>query len=71
MGTAVGISLLSRIEAEIHVTSFLLPVNGRHLSFPAPRTSDGIYMCTIVFQDPENLGAAIGIPFLSCVEAKI
>ena len=31
MGIAVGISLLSCIEAEIYVMSVLLPVNGRHL----------------------------------------
>ena len=31
MGIAVEISLLSCIEAEIHVILFLLPVNGRHL----------------------------------------
>ena len=33
MGIAVGISLLSCIEAEIYVMPFLLPVNGRHLRF--------------------------------------
>ena len=33
MGIAVEISLLSCIEAEIYVISFLLPVNGRHLRF--------------------------------------
>ena len=31
MSIAVEISLLSCIEAEIYVISFLLPVNGRHL----------------------------------------
>ena len=31
IGIAVGISLLTCIEAEIYVLSFLLPVNGRHL----------------------------------------
>jgi len=33
MGIAVEISLLSCIEAEIHVISYLLPVNGSHLKF--------------------------------------
>ena len=33
MGIVVGISLLSCIEAEIYVRSFLLPVSGRHLRF--------------------------------------
>jgi len=31
MGVAVGISLLSCIPAEIHVFSYVLPVNGRNL----------------------------------------
>ena len=31
---AVGISLLSRIRAEIYVISYLLPVIGRHRGFP-------------------------------------
>ena len=30
---AVGISLLSCTETEIHAMSYLLPVNGRHLGF--------------------------------------
>ena len=33
IGIAVGISLLSCIEAEIYTMSYLLPVNGRHLGF--------------------------------------
>jgi len=31
MGIAVGISLLSCIEAEIYVISYLLPVNCSHI----------------------------------------
>ena len=34
MSMAVGFSLLSCIQAEIHVMSFLFPVNGRHLQVP-------------------------------------
>ena len=34
MGIAVGISLRSRIRAEIYVIQYLLPVNDRHLRFP-------------------------------------
>jgi len=33
MSVAVGISLLSCIQAEIYVISYPLPVNGRHLCF--------------------------------------
>ena len=33
IGSAVEISLLSCIEAEVYVISFLLPVNGRHIWF--------------------------------------
>ena len=32
-GTAVGIPLLSRIQAMIYITSYLLPVSGHHLYF--------------------------------------
>ena len=31
MGLAVGISLLSFIRTEVYVTSYVLPINGRHL----------------------------------------
>jgi len=34
MGIAVGISLLSRIQAEINIISYALPVHGGHLWFP-------------------------------------
>ena len=34
MGIAFGISLLTCLEAEIYVMSFILPVNGRYLWFP-------------------------------------
>ena len=34
MDIAVGISLLTCLEAEIYVMLFLLPVNGHHLLFP-------------------------------------
>jgi len=33
IGIAVGISLLSCMEAEIYVISYLLPVNGSHFLF--------------------------------------
>jgi len=33
MGIVVGILLLSCIRSEIYVTSYLLPVNGRHFEF--------------------------------------
>jgi hypothetical protein len=31
LGKAVGISLLSSMQAEIHANTYLLPVPGRHL----------------------------------------
>ena len=34
VGIALEISLLSRVKAEIYVILVLLPVDGRHLSFP-------------------------------------
>ena len=34
IGVAVGISMLSGLQAEFYVSPYPIPVNGRHLSFP-------------------------------------
>ena len=72
MGIAVGISLLSWIQAEMSIMPYLLPVNGRHLWFPA-HLHIGQYLqyCLVVLPDPENPGIAVGISLLSYVQAKI
>ena len=60
MVMAVGISLLSCIEAELYVLSFLLPVNGRHLSDISRRRTEfpSVSPCS---SDPKNMGIAVVI----------
>ena len=41
------------------------------LDFRLPVTSDGVCNSAIVFLDPENMGVAVGIILLSCLQAKI
>jgi len=57
-----GIALLSCIEAEIYVMSYLLSVNGCHLQHI--QTLDSIPTCLIVLPDPENMGIVVGISLL-------
>ena len=72
MGIAVGISLLSCTEAEIytlcHICFRLMAAifDVRHTE-----TSDSFHTCFSVFPDPENMGIAVGIALLSCIEAEI
>ena len=49
----------------------LLPVTGRHLLYASTQTSDNIPTCLFVLPDPENMGLAIGISLLSCLQAEI
>jgi len=71
IGIAVEISLLSCMEAEIYVISYLLPVNGSHFYFSLIRTSDSLWSILVVSSYLENMGIAVGISFLSCIEAEI
>ena len=41
------------------------------LDFRLPVTSDGVCNGAVVFLDPENMGAAVGIILLSCLQAEI
>ena len=41
------------------------------LDFRLPVTSDGVCNSAIVFLDPENMGVAVGIILLSCLQAEI
>jgi len=71
-GIAVGILLLSCIEAEICVISYLLPVNGSHLWFITdPNIFHSYEYSIVVLPDLENMGIAVGISFLSCIEAEL
>jgi len=71
MGIAVGISLLSCIRTEIHVFSYLLPVNGRHLWFTTyPNTEHHHYFLRRVLWHWKRV-IAVEIVLLSCKLAEI
>jgi hypothetical protein len=65
---AVGISLIPCLEAEIHAFEVQRPPSW---IFPLPVRSHSILMSPNGKLDPENIGVAVGIPLISCLEAKI
>jgi hypothetical protein len=67
---AVGISLLSCIEAEIYVVSYLLPVLAAIFDFSLIRTSDSVRSSLIVLSDPKKAGIVAGVSSLSCIKAE-
>jgi len=71
MGVAVGISLLSCIEAEIYAIVYLLPVMATVCALRLTPTLRTIVRSPIVFPDPKNVGVAVGISLLCCTEAEI
>ena len=68
MGVAVGIALISNVQAQIHVFEVYRPPSW---SFPLPVQSHSIIMSPIGKLDPENIGIAVGISLISCLEAEI
>jgi hypothetical protein len=71
MVIAVGMSLLSRIQAEIYDISYLLPVNAAIFDLRHTQKSDSILTSLIVLPDPENIGIAFAISLLSCIPAEL
>ena len=69
IGIAVGISLLSCIEADIIVVSFLLRLMATIFDFRHTQTPDSLHNNSDVLPDPENMGIAVEISLLSCLEA--
>jgi len=64
---AVGILLISCVQAEIYVISCLLPVPDRHLWFLLnPANGSPVVLLNI-----ENISIAVGILLLSCLQAGI
>ena len=67
VGKAVGISLISCLEADMH-----LKFRGRHLGFFHFRFGRIVFtMSPNGKLDPENIGVAVGILLISCLEAEI
>ena len=68
MGVAVGISLISYLGAEKHAIKVYRPPSW---NFPLPVWSHSHVMIPNGKLDPENIGIAVGIPLISCLEAEI
>ena len=64
IGIAVGISLISRLEAEIHALEVKRPPSW---IFPLPVLSHSIRISPSGMLDLKNVGFAVGISVISCV----
>ena len=71
MGKAVIMSLLPRVQAEIYVFEVLRPLSWFfHLRFP-PVCSYNNAPKFIRLLDSKNIGKAVAISLLSCVQAEM
>ena len=70
MGIAFGISLLSCIEADT-LCHFYFRLMAAIFDFRHTQTSYSIATSLSVLPDPENMGIAVGISFLCCLQAEI
>ena len=68
IGIAVGISLISCLEAEKHAFEVKRPPSR---IFPFPVQSHSILMSTNVMLHPENIGIAVGISYPSSLGAEL
>jgi len=71
MGISVDISLVSCTQAKIHVISNLFPVSAAICDVQLTLTSHNNRTTPVVLSDPENVGLAVGISLLSCVQVEI
>ena len=67
-GIAVGISLISCLGAEIHAFEVQRPPSW---IFTIPVRSHSLLVCPNGKLDPENIGIAVGISLIYCLEAEI
>ena len=68
MGAAVEISFLSHLQAEILVLPVLVAAL---LDFRFPVLSHSIQATSVELLDPKSIGVAVGISFLSLLQAEI
>ena len=68
MGVAVGIALLSNVQAQIHAFEIWRPPSW---IFPLPVQSHSILMSPNVKLDPENIGIVVVISLISCLVTEI
>ena len=71
-GTAVGVSFLSCLQAEIYAMSYIyFRLMAAIFDFQHTQTSDSTLTCLYILPDPENMGISVGISLLSCIEAEM
>ena len=68
MDVAVGIALISCVQAKIHAFEIYWPPSW---IFPLPVQSHNILMSPDGKLDPENIGITVEISLISCLEADI
>ena len=68
MAVAVGISYLSSLGAELLAFK---SVKAAILAYPLPVWLYSIHTSPIGMLDPKNMGIAVGISLLSCLQAEI
>ena len=68
MGVAVGIALISSVQAEIHAFEVYRPPSW---IFPLPVQSHSVLMSPNGKVDPENISIAVGISLTSCLGTEI
>ena len=71
MGITVEMSLLTSIQDDMYAISYLLLVMAAIFDFQHTQTSVRVITSLFVLPDPENMGIAVGILFLSHLEAEI
>ena len=70
-GVAIGIPLVSWLQAEIDVMVYALPVFGGHLRFTSHPDIEAYSHQSHRVAGPRKVGVAFGIPLLSCIQAEI
>ena len=68
---AVGISMLSQIQAEIHKMHVYFRLMAAIFYLSVASTSESIYNSSTVLLDPKNVGVAAGISLQSHIQAEI
>ena len=71
MGIAVGILMLSSVQAEINNTAYVFPVMAAIFDLPLTPLLDSVHNSPTELLHPETVGVAFGILFLSSTEVEI
>ena len=71
MSIAVGMSLLTSIQDDMYAIPYLFLVMAAIFDFQHTQTSVRVLTSLLVLPDPKNMGIAVGILFLSHLEADM